>query len=150
MATKPWIKLDWDWAESPEAELLRKRYGSKALLGWIQLMILMAEFGGALNLEDEMQMEQAMKRMRRGEPKVRELVERCAECGLIDDACLRMSGRASSARAVRDARAREGRIEVARAKAEAVNSRRNASSGISRNCGKRGGMTPLNTLLPGA
>lgn len=147
MATVPWIKLDWNWAESPEAELLRKRYGSKALLGWIQLMILMAEFGGALNLKDEMQMHKATIRMRRSEPKVRDLVDRCAECGLINGDILRTYGYATSERALRDARAREGRREYAKARAGVVDNTGNTSAAGRKSGGKHGGMTSLQSLL---
>ncbi len=150
MATVPWIKLDWDWAESPEAELLRKRYGSKALLGWIQLMILMAEFDGAVNLKDEAQMDRAMKRLRRGEQKVLDLVDHCAECGLIDDDAFHVRGYATSARAQRDARAREGRRERARQNSEAskvVNNYGKPSSKPQNAGGRQGGMTPLQNLI---
>lgn len=148
MAAKPYIKLDWDWADCPEAILLRKRYGSKALLGWIQLMILMAEFGGAFNLADEKQMEQAKKRMRFGkEEKVRELVEHCAECGLVNDQLLRVCGRATSARAARDARARENRREFARVRAGVVDNSNITCSDGGLSGGKPGGMKPLSELI---
>ncbi len=148
MAAKPYIKLDWDWADCPEAILLRKRYGSKALLGWIQLMILMAEFGGAFNLADEMQMETAKKRMRFGKSdKVRELVERCAECGLVNDQLLRVCGRATSARAARDARARENRREFAKVRAGVVDNSCIPSATTGSSSGKPSGMKPLADLM---
>lgn len=147
MATKPYIKLDWDWAECPEAEMLRNRHGNKALLGWIQLMILMSEFDGALDLDDEMQMKRAMKRMRRNETQVLQLVSWCAECGLVDPEYLSRAHRASSPRAQRDARAREGRREYAKARAAAANSGENARSGYCTSSGKPGGMVPLSRLL---
>lgn len=110
MATKPWSKLDWDWAQSPEATLLRKRYGKKGLLDFIQLIVIMAEFGGCFDLNDEMQMERAKQQMFYGtEDRVRQAVERCAECGLIDAEALRAFGRAGSERAMRDARAYDAR-----------------------------------------
>ncbi len=108
MASK-YIKLDWDWADAPEAEFLRDRYGKKALLDWVQLMVLMSEFGGSVDLKDPAQMAHAMRRLRKNEEGVMEIVDRCAECGLIDADAWRAFGRAGSARALRDARAREGR-----------------------------------------
>lgn len=106
MAVKPWNKLDWDWAQGPEATLLRKRYGKKALLDWVQLIVVMGEFGGSFDLNDEMQMERAKQQMFYGTAdNVRRAVERCAECGHIDADALRAFGRAGSERAMRDARA---------------------------------------------
>lgn len=103
------MKLDWNWADTPEANLLRKRHGRKALLDWIQLMVAMSMFGGVFDSNDEMQMDAVAKLMRKNEAGVTEAVDRCAECGLVDPDAWRAFGRAGSERALRDARAREGR-----------------------------------------
>lgn len=119
MANKPWSKLDWDWAQGPEASLLRKRHGKKGLFDWVQLIVVMAEFGGSFDLNDEMQMERAKQQMFYGTAdRVRQAVERCAECGLIDADALRAFGRAGSARAMRDARAYDARMAWGRDGAE--------------------------------
>lgn len=119
MAQIPYIKLDWDWAESPEAQMLKKLHGRKALLNWVMLMVLMAEFGGAFDPDEPMQMDRAKRRMATSEEGVRELLGWCAECGLISADVLGALGHATSARAQRDARARESRRELGEIRAEA-------------------------------
>lgn len=106
-----YAKLDWNWADTPEANLLRKRHGRKALLDWIQLMVAMSMFGGSFDSRDEMQMDAVKALMRKSEQGVREAVGKCAECGLVDADAWRALGRAGSARALRDARARKGHEE---------------------------------------
>lgn len=106
-----YMKLDWNWADTPEACLLRKLHGRKALLDWIQLMVAMSMFGGAFDSRDEMQMDAVKQLMRKNEQGVLDAVGKCAECGLVDADAWRAFGRAGSARALRDARARDGRKE---------------------------------------
>lgn len=120
MAQIPYIKLDFDWAESPEAQELKRLHGRRALLGWIQLMILMAEFGGGFDADSPVQMERAKRRMGKNEHGVRELIGWCAQCGLIRADAWCALGRATSARALRDARARDRRRELGEARAEAA------------------------------
>lgn len=147
MAQKEYIKLDWGWEDGPEAELLRKRHGNKAILGWLRLMILMSEFDGAFNTKNAMQMEHAKRRLRRNEEGVKELLWQCAECGLISPGELRAHGLATSARARRDARARKNRREKKLESMAASQSDGFTSSGTSNGGGRRGGMTPLSDLL---
>lgn len=118
MAQIPYIKLDWDWAECPEAQLLKKRHGKKALLDWVFLMILMSEFDGKFNPKDPLQMGQAKRRMATSERRVRELCDWCAECGLIRADAWGALGYATSERALRDARTRARRREIGEMAAE--------------------------------
>ena len=106
-----YAKLDWNWADTPEANLLSKRYGKRALLDWIQLIVGMSEFNGIFVADDEMQMDEMMRLMRKSRQGVLEAVDKCAECGLIDAVAWRTLRRAGSARSLRDARARDGRKE---------------------------------------
>ena len=129
MAQK-YVKLDWNWADTPESCLLRKRYGRKALLDWIQLMVGMSMFGGSIDVNDEMQMDALMGLMRKSEAGVREAIDRCADCGLIDADAWRAFGRAGSARALRDARAYEGRKEWGEQMQELSAAARKAQEGI--------------------
>lgn len=106
-----YVKLDWNWADTPEARLLRKLYGKRALVDWIQLMVSMSMFGGTFDSNDVMQMDAVMALMRKSRDGVIEVCGKCAECGLIDAQAWRAFGRAGSARALRDARARDNRKE---------------------------------------
>lgn len=106
---KKYTMLDWDWAESPEFEEMRARYGKRSLVDGIQVLGLMSEFGGFLDTKDPMQFAHATKKLRTNEQGVVEILDRCADVGLIDPDVWRAFGRAGSARALRDARARENR-----------------------------------------
>lgn len=94
---KPYIKLDMDWREDPKVMLFEERYGKAALVDWVALMCLMGEFGGSFCLDDEATQLRVQKVLRKKAKATEQFLEKCADCGLIDEEGLYTFRRVGSA-----------------------------------------------------
>lgn len=106
---KPYVKLDLDWRKDPKVRELRERHGLKGELAWVNMMCVFGRIEGAFDTKDPEHMAIARDAMRTSDEKVLLFCSWFAECGLIDPAVYARDGRASSARAAREQRARKGR-----------------------------------------
>ena len=121
---KPYIKLDMDWREDPKVMLFEERYGKAALVDWVALMCLMGEFGGSFCLDDEATQLRVQKVLRKKAKATEQFLEKCADCGLIDEVGLYTFRRVGSARSIKDGEARAKRREYAIAASEAAREKR--------------------------
>ncbi len=120
---KPYIKLDLDWREDAKVILFEKRYKKAALVDLIQLFVLMSEFGGLIDMEDEATQLRVQKVLGKSAHDVEVFFDRCAACGIID-ATLWSIKHASSERGAKDAEARRNRREYAIAASAAAAEKR--------------------------
>lgn len=117
---KPYIKLDMDWREDPKVMLFEERYGKAALVDWVALMCLMASSAAASALMTKRRSWRVQKVLRKKAKATEQFLEKCADCGLIDEEGLYTFRRVGSARSIKDGEARAKRREYAIAASEAA------------------------------
>ena len=120
-----WMKLDWDWREDSKVMEFEDEHGKAALVDLIQLMCVMSEFYGQLDMKDKGQRLKAQKRMGMCKADLEKFLDQVAECGLISLEAWRIQSVAASERSLKDGKARQSRKDSAtRASIAAAEKRR--------------------------
>lgn len=121
---KPYIKLDLDWREDAKVILFEKRYKKSALVDLIQMFVLMAEFGGLIDMTDEATQLRVQKVLGKSAHDAEVFFDRCADCGLINGGLWSQCKHVSSGRGAKDAEARKNRRDYAMAASAAAAEKR--------------------------
>ena len=123
-----WMKLDWDWREDAKVMEFEDEHGKAALVDLIQLMCVMSEFYGQIDMKDRGQRLKAQKKLGMSKAELEAFIDGVAECGLISQDAWIASKIVASERSLKDGVKRRNRKDSAVRAGEASGQARRAAA----------------------